>query len=488
MLFNRRSILASLGAAPLLFGRARAAVAALRPPLAAARPYSEIEHGIRIDDPYRWLEEDSPASRAFIAEEAAYARAFLDRLPERAAFLRRITALTAGDMPGDKVQAAYGRIFTFRRNAGSESMNLLVRESPAAPDRVLVDATKLGPAGANAGIDYLWSVSPDGRFVVFAYFDNGSEELTIRVVNVESGALLPDALTHVDMTERSWAPDSSGFFYNRLAPGEGAEKYNNNGAWFHRLGTPAKDDALVLKGDMPGVDAPDSDAPLVFAVPESDYALGMFIRVGELIDSLYIAPLADAMAGRGRWQRFANPADGVLSATLWLDEVYAVVTKGAPRGRLVKAPAANANLATAQTVLPERADFMFSVSPARNAVYVETRHIGLNGVIAVHPDGTSQTIALPFDGADVIGLHSAGNEDGAWLILQSWVQQPVLCEIRSDGRVRTFETLSAPSSRVSDYTFTVEKVMARDGTQVPLTLIRHRDAQRDSSIPIIMTD
>jgi prolyl oligopeptidase len=120
-------------------------------------------------------------------------------------------------------------------------------------------------------------------------------------------------------------------------------------------------------------------------------------------------------------------------------------------------------------------------------VYVETRHIGLNGVIAVHPDGTSENIRLPFDGADVIGLHSAGNEDGAWLILQSWVQPPVLCEIRSDGLVRSFDTLGAPSSPVSQYIFTVESVTARDGVKVPITLIRRKDAPRDGTVPIIMT-
>jgi prolyl oligopeptidase len=358
-LFSRRWILGSLSPAPLLLQRICAA-----PLRAVARPFSEVVQGIRIQDPYHWLEDDTSASRAFMAEEARYARGLLDRLPDRASFLERITKLTAGDMPGDKVQVANSRIFTFRRNAGSESMNLLVRDAPAARDRVLVDATKLGAAGANAGIDYLWNVSPDGRFVVFAYFENGSEELTIRVVNVDDGALLQDALSHVDMTDRSWAPDSSGFFYNRMAPGEGADKYNNNEVWFHRLRTPAAEDVLVLKAGMPGVEAPASDAPLVYAVPGSDYALGMFIRVGELIDSLYIAPLSHVLAGKAAWRPFATPDDGVLSATLWRDQVYAVVTRGAPRGRLVRTPAANANLATAPTVLPEAADFMIAVSTA----------------------------------------------------------------------------------------------------------------------------
>jgi prolyl oligopeptidase len=489
MLISRRALMASTGAAFLLAGRRALAVRPIKAPLSRARPFSETVHGIRIDDPYRWMENDQdPAWKAALSEQSNYAKAFLDQLPDRRPFLERIATLTSGDMPGDEIQVANGRIFSFRRNGGSETMNLLVRDGPEGSDRMLVDAGKLGPAGANAGLDYYWNASPDGRHVVFAFFENGSEELTLRVVDVESGDLLPDVIDHVDMSERSWAPDGSGFFYNRLSPGEGSEKYNNTSIRFHRLGTFAADDILVLKAGMaPGIEALASDGPVVFAVPGSPYVLGLFLHVGDQIDSAYVAPLADALRGRLAWKRFAGKEDHVLSATLWRDQIYLVLTDRAERGRLVKTPASDPELSSAKEVVPELSDFMIGVSPAREAVYVETLHIGMNGLVRALPDDRWEKIALPFEGADPVGLRTNASEDGAWLSYQSWVRAPVLVQIGTDGRAKTWDTLVPSHSVVGHFEFSIETVTARDGTKVPLTLIRRKDSKRTGSVPTIMT-
>ena len=480
-------LLASAGAISLVGARGVSGKPLARP-RSRARPFSEIVHGIRINDPYRWMEDSKdPAWEAALSEQSHYARVFLDSLAERRSFFDRISKLTSGDMPGDEIQSSKGRIFSFRRNRGSETMNLLVRDGPGGPDRVLVDVDKLGSAGSKAGLDYYWSASPDGRRVVFGFFENGSEEITLGIVDVATGEILPDQIHHVDMSERSWAPDSSGFFYTRLSPGEGSEKYDNNGVWFHRTGTSAKEDVLALKADMAGVQASSSDGPSVTAVAGSAYVLGTFVHVGDQIDSLYIALLADALSGKASWKRFAGMDDGVLSATQWRDQIYLVLTKGAERGRLVKTPAANPDITSAKEVVQELDDFMISASPARDAVYVETSNVGMNGLVRVLPDDSWAKIRMPFQGADPVGLRTSASEDGAWLTYQSWVRPPVLVEVTSNGATRTWNTLASSNADVVNYEFGIEKVRARDGTLVPLTLIRRKDAKLDGSIPIIMT-
>ena len=488
MLISRRALIASIGASTILAGRPLFAAKRPNPPPSWARPFVEHVHGIRIDDPYRWMEDSSdPKWAPFLAEQEKYASWFLGSLPDRRSFATRIAALTAGDMPGDKVQVAGGRIFTFRRNDGSETMNLLVRDGPDGADRVLVDAGKLGQGGSHGGLDYYWNVSPDGRHVVFAYFQNGSEELTLRLVDVETGNFLPDTIDHVDMTLRSWAPDSSGFFYNRLSPGEGAEKYENTAVWFHRLGTPFSADVLALKAGVGGVDAPVSDSPQLQAVAGSRYALAMFLQVGDVIDYAYVAPLADALAGRAQWKKLATKQDKLLAATQWGDQLYAVLTDRGGKGRVVKTPAANPDLKTAKEVVPELDDFIISVGAAKDALYVETLHIGLNGIIRVTAEDRWRKIAMPFDGADPVGFQTSGNQDGVWLTYQSWVRPPVLVQVEDGGQAKVWDTLGHAAADVSKFTFSIEMVRARDGTGVPLTLIRRKDARRNGSIPIIIT-
>jgi prolyl oligopeptidase len=485
---TRRALLGSAAAASLFRPRFALAAPALKPPPSRARPFSETVHGVRIEDPYRWMENgDDPEWPKALAEQSAYSRTFLDDLSDRRAFLERIAALSSGDLPGDSVQAAAGRIFTFRRNGGSETMNLLVRDGPEGADRLLVDASKLDSGGATAGLDYYWNVSPDGRHVVFASFENGSEELTLRVVDVDSGKLLPDTIPHVDMTERSWAPDGSGFFYNRLSPGEGSDKYNNTGVWFHRLGTAPSEDVLAFKaGILPGVEARASDGPIVRAVAGSSYALGFFLHVGNQIDSLYVAPLADAIAGRARWKRFSGAENGILSVTQFKDQIYLVTTKGAERGRLVRTPAAAPDIARAKEVVPELDDFMVEAAAASDAVYLETAHVGMNRIVRVLPGDRWARVKMPFEGADPVGFSAKGNEEGIWLSYQSWVRPPVLCHVAPDGSATAWDMVRSKVD-TSSYEFSLEMVPARDGVRVPLTLIRRKDAPRDGSIPLIMT-
>jgi prolyl oligopeptidase len=352
---------------------------------------------------------------------------------------------------------------------------------------VLVDASKLGTGGATAGLDYYWNVSPDGRHLVFASFENGSEELTLRVVDVDSGELLPDTIPHVDMTERSWAPDGSGFFYNRLSPGQGSEKYENTGVWFHRLGTAPSGDVLAFKaGFSQGVEARASDGPVVRAVAGSDYALGFFLHVGNQIDSLFIAPLADAIAGRARWKKFAGADNGILSVTLFGDQIYLVTTDGAERGRLIGTPAAAPDIGTAREIVPQLDEFMIQAAAAKDAVYVETAHVGMNRIVRVARNGRWERVAMPFQGADPVGFSAKGNEPGIWLSYQSWVRPPVLCHVAPDGSARTWDMVRSKVD-TSAYEFSLEMAPARDGVRVPLTLIRRKDARRNGSIPLIMT-
>ena len=61
------------------------------PPLTPSDPVTEVLHGVEIVDPYRWLEDQkSPATQKWIEEQTAYARSYLDAIPDREVIRGRV--------------------------------------------------------------------------------------------------------------------------------------------------------------------------------------------------------------------------------------------------------------------------------------------------------------------------------------------------------------------------------------------------------------
>ena len=66
------------------------------PPPTPVEPVTEILHGVEITDPYRWLEDqNSPRTRKWLEEQAAYTRAYFDAIPDREQIRTRVRELLA---------------------------------------------------------------------------------------------------------------------------------------------------------------------------------------------------------------------------------------------------------------------------------------------------------------------------------------------------------------------------------------------------------
>jgi prolyl oligopeptidase len=488
---TRRTLLASAGAfvafAPTL-GRAQLRAG---PPVARATDFAEVVHGVRIADPYRWMEDPAdPDWRPFLDGQGAYARAALDAIPGRAALLARISELTADSSMANQIAAAGGRIFTFARPPGSSTLCLRVRDTPDGPDRTLLDPESLALPGRHAGLDYFWRPSPNGRHVVCGVLHGGSENAVLHVVEVATGRILPDRIDRTNFAMASWASDGSGFFYNRLAPPSGAAAVNYEGSIgrFHRLGDdPSRDVAVLGQGLDPDILVPDIGLPHLRAFAGSDHLIGSIGFGVEGNAVYYLGSVAGARAGRPGWRKLCDREDGVYAVTLWRDEIYFLTRTGAPRFRIVKASVAAPDFRTAREVVPEGDYTLLDMLPARDALYLMAADVAVHRLLALGPDGALHEIALPFEGAFPFGYNASPEEDGAWLVLQSWVQPQTGCHVRADGSVRPIKVVEPPAADLSRLAFTRATVPARDGTQVPLSIVHPRDMPRDGSAPIIVT-
>ena len=197
-------------------------------------------HGTKISDPYRWLENsDSPETRAWIEAQNKLTFDYLAKIPERERIKQRLTEL----WNYERYSAPFkrGNRYFFTKNDGLQNQSVLyVTESLTAAPRVLIDPNRLSPDGTISLSG--WSITDDGKLMAYGLASAGSDRTEWRVMNVETGEHLPDALPPNRQGVSSWTKDGKGFFYSKYPEAKkGAELREttfNQKLYFHRLGTP----------------------------------------------------------------------------------------------------------------------------------------------------------------------------------------------------------------------------------------------------------
>ena len=182
-------------------------------PQAPTVDQSDDYHGNQISDPYRLLEDsDASETRAWIEAQNKLTFGFLENIPARDRLRARLTELWDYPKEAAPVQRA-GRYFQ-SRNTGLQDQNVLyVLDSLRSEARVLMDPNTLSEDGTVALAQ--WDVSPDGKLLAYATSESGSDWLTWRVREVDTGEDRPDLLKWSRFSDVSWLPDSSGFYYSR---------------------------------------------------------------------------------------------------------------------------------------------------------------------------------------------------------------------------------------------------------------------------------
>lgn len=205
--------------------------------------------GTKVADPYRWLEGDAGQHDEvanWVRTQDDLARAYLAGLPGRQHVRQRLASLFdhARLTPPEK----RGSRYFFTRNPGLDNQDVLVmREGVDGAERVLIDPNQWSDDGTAALAE--WAVSENGRYLAFARQEGGSDWRTIRILDVESGAILPDEIAWVRFTTIAWTRDSAGFFYSRFPQPPAEDAFQapvmEHSVHFHMLGTTQGEDRLV---------------------------------------------------------------------------------------------------------------------------------------------------------------------------------------------------------------------------------------------------
>ena len=232
----------------LLAGAAQQMIKPNNYPVARKSDQVDDYHGVKVADPYRWLEDlDSAETRAWVEAENKLTFSFLEAIPARTAIKDRLTKLWNYEKYG--IPNKEGHRYFYTRNSGLQNQAVLytVTSLDAQPQMVL-DPNTLSPDGtvALSGMQ----VSPDGKLLAYSLSASGSDWQEWKVRDVETAKDLSDHLKWVKFSGVSWTRDGKGFFYSRYDEPKGDTLKGTNyfqKVYYHKLGTPQSDDVLVYE-------------------------------------------------------------------------------------------------------------------------------------------------------------------------------------------------------------------------------------------------
>jgi len=230
----------------MLFIAPAAAQDGFRYPKTRTADVVEDLHGVKVADPYRWLEDlDSPETRAWIEAENEVTFAFLRSIPQRDAIQKRMTELW--DFEKFYTPTEEGGRYFFERNDGLQNQNVLyVADALEGSPRVLINPNEFSADGTVALSGT--SITDDGKLIAYGVADAGSDWKEFRVRSVDTGKDLPDVIKWVKFSDASWDKKGQGFFYSRYDEPSGDKLEDTNyfqKLYYHRLGTSQSDDRLV---------------------------------------------------------------------------------------------------------------------------------------------------------------------------------------------------------------------------------------------------
>lgn len=341
-------------------------------------PVTTNYHGVRVTEDYLWLENaNDPAVRAWVNAQNGQTRAYLGGLTNRPLIERRLKHLFANTAPNySSMQICAGVVFTLKFQPPAQQPILVRLRSPNDPksEQVVLDPNRFDPTGGTS-IDF-YVPSPDAKLVAVSLSQHGSEDGALHIYEVAGGRARPDVIPRVQYPtgggSAAWNADSTGLFYTRYPkPGERpeADLHFFQQVYFHRLGTPVEQDTYEIGREFPRI------AEIELHAGDGGRHLLARVANGDGGD------FAHWLRGPGgSWRQITRFEDGVKQVEFGRDPpyldlprdpwLYLLSRQDAPRGKILRVPLTQPELALAQEIVRPGTNSIQAFSPSASGLYV----------------------------------------------------------------------------------------------------------------------
>lgn len=241
---NSKIILMTLLTASAWSGNALAQP--LKYPETRRQEHFDEYHGVKVADPYRWLEDDrSEETAQWVKAQNEVTFGYLNTIPFKQKIFQDLEK--AYNYPKYSAPRKKGEYFYFYKNDGLQNQAVLYRQKGLnGTAEVVIDPNKLSPDGTTRLT--VFSLSKDGAHAVLGFSKGGSDWQEYQVMKMSDLSIRADMVEWVKVSGAAWQGD--GFYYSRYPKPDGsalAAKNENHQVFFHKLGTQQSEDRLVFE-------------------------------------------------------------------------------------------------------------------------------------------------------------------------------------------------------------------------------------------------
>ena len=468
----------------LLFAAAMAMTATTA--MAQKLKYPEAPHdntvdtyfGEKVADPFRPLEDDnSEATAKWVKEENALTRSYLDKMPQRSQYLKRLKEVSNYEKvytPFEK----HGKWYVYRNNGLQNQAVLYQMDKLGGEQRVFLDPNKLSTDGTVALKSI--SFSNDGKYLAYVISRNGSDWEEIYVKDVATGKLLDDHIVWAKFTDAAWQGD--GFYYSAYdAPEQGHETSAKNSVqkvYYHKLGTPQSQDVLFYQNPayplrFYGVGVNKEETMMFLYESGMDQGLNLYVRDLRQPNSQFIQMTGDA-------SKNYSPIETIG------DSIYLFTNAGAENNRIMVADIHHPGYQDWKELVPQSDDVLDGV------IFIG----GDKLVLTYTKDNISEAFLYNINGQRLseiklpgVGSASFSGKRERPECFYSYTSYTVPNTIyQYDYKTGKSTVYSQPkvNFRTSDFTSEMQFYTSKDGTRIPIFLTYKKGLKRNGKTPVLM--
>ena len=447
-------------------------------PKTKATDHVDIYHGVKVDDPYSWLENDTAKDvQDWVKAENEVTQNYLEQIPFREKIKARLTEIW--NFPKYSSPFKEGEWYYFFKNDGLQNQSVLYRQKGLeAEPEVFIDPNKLSEDGTTSLASFTFS--KDHQYCAVGIAKSGSDWNELFVMNVATKEKMKDAIHWVKFSGATWY--KNGFYYSRYdEPVAGKEFSNQNEymkIYYHKLGDDQSKDEKVFE---------DKAHPLRYfnaGVTEDEHFLYINVSEGTSGSEILIKDLTkNEKAFKVLFKGFENNYNVIDNIG---DKILALTDKDAPRYRLVEVDMNKTDVTNWKDIIPQSEDLLESASTCGGklfAVYLKDAssrmfHYDLTGA-------NKKEIVLPGIGT-ASGIGGRKDDHEAFYSFASFT---------NPGEIYHYniETGEAKIFRKSEMKFNVDEFEtkqvfypSKDGTKIPMFIIHKKGIKMDGNNPTLL--